>query len=78
MFDKKDIAKVRSSEISRGEKTPRGLRQKEERLKALLMRALEMANRELFEETLIELGQPIDSEQHRASMRIFDEYEANK
>lgn len=78
MFDEKDIAKVRSSEISRGEKTSRSLRQKEARLKALLMRALETGDRKLFEETLIDLGQAIDSEQHRASMKIFDDHGASK
>jgi hypothetical protein len=78
MSDEKGISRVRSSEINRGKKTSSNLRRKEERLKALLLTALEKGDRRLFEMTLIDLGQPLGSKAHDDSMRLFDDYRAKK
>lgn len=73
MSDDKDIAKVRSADRRRGKKTPDNLQRKRERLEALLLAALRNGDRKLFEETLIDLGQPVGSEQHKNSMKLFDD-----
>jgi hypothetical protein len=78
MFDEKDISRMRGSEAARGRKTPASLRRKAERLETLLLVALESGDRRLFERTLIDLGQPPESEEHRRSMEIFDDYHARK
>ncbi len=78
MSDEKEISRVRSSEIGRGKKTASSLRRKEERVKAVLMTALEKGDRKLFAETLIDLGQAPDSPEHRDSLKLFDAYSAGK
>jgi len=78
MSEDEDIAEVRASEVDRGKKTPAKLQRRERRLKSVLERALQTGDRKLFEQTLNDLGQPYDSEAHRKSMKLFDDYHATK
>lgn len=73
MFDEKEISEVRLQDVDRGKKTARSLRNKDERLKRILLYALARNKRELFARTLVKIGQPYGSERHKKSMKIFDD-----
>jgi hypothetical protein len=78
MSDEKEIARVRESDRGRGKKTADNLLRKRKRLESLLLTALQNGNRQEFAEILIDLGQPIGSDEHEKSMKLFDEYQSKR
>ena len=73
MFDERQISEARAQDVDRGKKTARSLRNKDERLKRILLDALVRNKRELFPRTLVKIGQPYGSERHKNPMKIFDD-----
>jgi hypothetical protein len=60
---------------AQGTKTSESTRKKTKRLEGLLLAALENGDRKVFEQLLIDLGQPAGSPEHDKSMAIFDSYQ---
>lgn len=75
MFDEKEISEVRAQDVDRGKKTLSSLKKKEERLKRMLLNAFAHNDRELYSQTLIDLGQPYGSEGYDRAMKLFDEHQ---
>ena len=79
MSDDKDISKVREEEAERGRRPKHTLeKDRRKRLKALMLNALHKANRGIFHQVLIDLGQRPGSDEYEKSMKMYDDYQRGK
>jgi hypothetical protein len=71
-----DISQIREEEAQRGRR-PKHAAEKDRRrrLKSLLVSALQKANRGLFHQVLIDLGQTPGSSDYEKSMKMYEDYQ---
>ena len=74
-----EISQIREEEAQRGRR-PKHTAEKHRRrrLKSLLLSALHNANRGLFHQVLIDLGQTPGSSDYEKSMKMFEDYQREK
>jgi len=74
IMDDSEIEKVRQDEVRGRKSEDSSHRDKLQRLKKLMLQALQRGNRALFEQVLIDLGQKRGSSEYEASLKAFDDY----
>lgn len=74
-----EISKIRKEEQERGRR-PGHSSEKERlrRLKSMMLNAIRKANRGLFQQVLIDLGQRPGSSEYENSMKMFEDYQRAK
>ena len=79
MSDENEISNIREEEMERGRRPKHSSeREKLRRLKSLMLTALRRANRGLFQQVLIDLGQKPGSSEYENSMKMFEDYQRAK
>jgi hypothetical protein len=73
-----EIEKVRQDEIRGRKAGDSAHRDKLQRLKKLMLQALQKGNRDLFKQVLIDLGQKRGSSEYEASLKAFDDYQRGR